>query len=233
MTDILQPSSAPNSSTHPIAQAGPATDSSNRSASEWPAGTPTHMTWEEYLAWDFEDCEAEWVDGEVILMPPVRLDHQFIAGFLYRLLFDFVERHGLGVVLQPPTRMYLQSRPSGREPDVLFVASAHASRLKEASVDGPADLAIEVVSPESEERDRATKLVEYEAGGVLEYWLIDPLRRETYFYVVGEDGLFHLAPISADGMFQSTVPEGLRLKIDWRWRVPSLTLRMALAELAD
>jgi Uma2 family endonuclease len=233
MTDILQPSSAPS----PTNQAGDQRESApaaqNGAASTPANGIPAHMTWEEYLAWDFEDCQAEWVDGEVIVMPPVRLDHQFIAGFLYRLLFDFVERHSLGVVLQPPTRMYLQSRPSGREPDVLFVASAHASRLKETSVDGPADLAIEVVSPESEERDRATKLVEYEAGGVLEYWLVDPLRKQTYFYVLGEDGLFHLAPISADGIYQSTVLEGLRLKIDWLWRVPSLTLRMALGELAD
>ena len=28
---------------------------------------PKRMTWNEYLAWDFEDCHAEWVDGEVVV----------------------------------------------------------------------------------------------------------------------------------------------------------------------
>jgi Uma2 family endonuclease len=229
MTDILQPSSAPGAAI----QTESAPSTRHGTATMHPNGMPTHMTWEEYLAWDFEDCQAEWVDGEVILMPPVRADHQFIAGFLYRLICDFVERHGLGLVLQPPMRMRLSSRPSGREPDVLFLATAHADRLKEALVDGPADLAVEVVSPESEERDRATKLIEYEAAGVREYWLVDPLRKQTYFYGLGEDGLYHLEPVSADGLYHSTVLKGLRLKIDWLWRVPDLTLGMALAELAD
>jgi len=191
------------------------------------------MTWDEYLAWDFEECRAEWVDGEVVMMPPVRLDHQFIAGFLYRLICDFVERHSLGFVLQPPTRMHLSSRPSGREPDVLFVAAEHVDRLNVALVDGPADLAIEVVSPESEERDRATKLLEYETGGVPEYWLIDGLRSEAYFYVLGEDGRYHLASVPRDGVYRSQALEGFRLKVDWLWRVPDLTMAQALAELAD
>jgi Uma2 family endonuclease len=230
MTDVLQPSSTPGSSTTPAARQPASGSSTIGDASTWPAGIPTHMTWDEYLAWDFEDCQAEWVDGEVILMPPVRLDHQFVAGFLYRLIIAFVERHHLGAVLQPPTRMRLSSRPSGREPDVLFVATAHADRLKETYVDGPADLAVEVVSPESEERDRSIKFVEYESGGVPEYWLLDPIRKEAYFYLLGPDGRYHLAPIS-DGVYRSHVLEGFRLRVDWHWRVPLPTPEEALAEL--
>jgi Uma2 family endonuclease len=130
-------------------------------------------------------------------------------------------------------RMRLSSRPSGREPDVMFVAADHADRVKGALLDGPADLAVEVVSPESEGRDRAIKFTEYEAGGVQEYWLIDRLRNEAYFYLLGEDGRYHLAPMPDGGVFRSSVVEGLRLKVDWLWRVPNLTMRQALAELSD
>jgi Uma2 family endonuclease len=214
-------------------QPEPALRDANGSASTWPPGLPTRMTWEEYLAWDFEDIDAEWVDGEIVIMPPVRADHQFIAGFLYRLICDFAERYGLGLVLQPPMRMHLSSRPSGREPDVLFLAAEHADRLKDAIVDGPADLAVEVISPESEERDRAIKFVEYETAGVAEYWVIDGLRREAYFYVLGEDGHYHLAIVPSDGIYRPHVLEGLRLKVNWLWRVPNLTMEKALAELAD
>lgn len=230
MTDVLQPSSAPGSSPIP-SQDG---DSIQNSAHpEWPEGIPKHMTWEEYLAWDFEDCQAEWVDGEVVLMPPVRIDHQFIAGFVYRLVIDFVERNDLGAVFQPPTLMKLSSRPSGREPDVLFVATEHLDRLKKTLIDGPADLAVEVVSPESDRRDRSEKFREYEEGGVREYWLLDPLRKQAYFYVLGEDGRYHLAPIGEDGIYRSQILVGLRLRVEWLWRLPLPTLRAALADLPE
>jgi Uma2 family endonuclease len=229
MTDILQPSSAPGAAIQ--TESEPTTR--HGTVTTHPNGVPTHMTWEEYLAWDFEDGQAEWVDGEVVLMPPVRADHQFIAGFLYRLIFDFVERHGLGVVFQTPMLMKLSVRPSGREPDVMFIASVHEDRIKQALVDGPADLAIEVVSPDSDRRDRAEKFREYEEGGVTEYWLIDGLRKQAYFYVLGEDGRYHLAPIADDGSYFSHVLEGFRLRVDWLWRMPLPTLSAALAELGD
>jgi len=233
MTDVLQPSSATGSSIPSTEQPEPMPTAANGAASARPPGIPTRMTWEEYLAWDFEDCQAEWVDGEVVMMPPVRVDHQFILGFLYEVIARYVRRHRLGRVLFAPALMRLSSRPSGREPDLLCLAAAHVDRLKETYVDGPADLAVEIVSPDSEARDRATKLVEYEAGGVTDYWLIDPLRKETYFYVLGEDGRYHLAPVSADGVYESHVLEGFRLRVDWLWQVPLPDPDDAIAELAD
>jgi Uma2 family endonuclease len=104
-------------------------------------------------------------------MSPSNLLHQALALFLARLVAAFVEAHDLGQVWIPPTLMRLSSRPSGREPDLLFVASEHLDRLRGTYIDGPADLVVEVVSPESEERDRVEKLAEYEAARVPEYWL--------------------------------------------------------------
>lgn len=55
-----------------------------------------------------------------------------------------------------------------------FVASEHLDRLKETYLDGPADLVVGIVSPDSVGRDRGEKFYEYAQGGVPEYWLIDP-----------------------------------------------------------
>jgi Uma2 family endonuclease len=99
-------------------------------------------------------------------------------------------------------------------------------------VDGPADLVIEIMSPEGEERDRATKFVEYEAAGVPEYWLIDLLRHEAYFNVLGEDGRYHLRLPAPDGTYVSPVLEGFRLRPDWLWREPLPSPEDALAELS-
>jgi Uma2 family endonuclease len=233
MTDVLQPSSATGPSTPTSSPPEPARADANGPASTWPACIPKRMTWDEYLAWDFEEYRAEWVDGEVVLMPPVRADHQFIVQFLYEILIGYVRPRRLGRILLDRMLMKLASRPSGREPDLMFFTTEHADRLKDTYFDGPADLAVEIVSPESDERDRSIKFREYEAGGVPEYWLIDPIRRQAYFYVLGEDGRYRLATISPDGVYTSRAVSGFRLNVDWLWRVPLPDPAEALAELAD
>ena len=192
--------------------------------------TPAKMTYEEFLAQADEDVPAEWVDGEVILMSPASSKHQDLADFLTALLRLFVEAHQLGFVLSAPFQMKLATRPSGREPDVLFVSSDRLDRLKEMYLDGPADLAVEVVSADSQARDRVDKFYEYEQGGVREYWLIDPVRKEAEFYLLGDDNVYHRAAVTADGEFHSAVLEGLRLKVAWLWQEPLPPLLTVLKE---
>ena len=192
--------------------------------------TPAKMTYEEFLAQADEDVPAEWVDGEVFFMSPASSRHQDLSDFLTALLRLFVEARQLGLVRSAPFQMKLATRPSGREPDVLFVSRERLDRLKEMYLDGPADLAVEVVSGDSQKRDRVDKLYEYEQGGVREYWLIDPVRKEAIFYLLGDDNVYHPATVTADGEFHSAVLEGLRLKVEWLWQEPLPPLLTVLKE---
>lgn len=70
------------------------------------------------------------------------------------------------------------SRSAGRSPDLPLVRRGNLGRLRDADLDGPADLGVEIISPESRVRDRGEQFDEYDAVGVKEYWLIDPLRRK-------------------------------------------------------
>src|SRR4051794_9315190 len=144
---------------------------------------PPLVSWEDFLLWLREDIQAEWVDGEIIEMSPTNLEHQDLCGFLQILLRIFVERLRLGRVYQAPFLMRLSLRPSGREPDLMFIANEHLDRLTPTYLDGAADLVVEIVSPESTVRDRRDKLHEYEAAKIPEYWLLDQPRREAYFYL--------------------------------------------------
>src|SRR5690242_2433474 len=107
------------------------------------------LTYEEFLDWSDDKTFAEWVDGEVVLMSPVSLPHNDIAFFLGRILAEFSELRGSGRVLTAPFQMRLRNVQRGREPDVMFVTKDHLSHLTKTHLDGAADLAIEVVSPES------------------------------------------------------------------------------------
>lgn len=194
------------------------------------AASPSQkMSYEEFLVWA-DGLHAEWVDGEVILMSPASKRHQDIAGFLAALFRHFVEAKQLGIVLTAPFQMKLDFRPSGREPDILFIAQENLGRLKETYLEGAADVAVEIISPESQARDRGDKFYEYEQGGVREYWLIDPMRRQAEFYRLGEDQIYRLVPISVDGIFESEVLEGLRLRVDWLWQEPLPPLLSVLKE---
>jgi len=191
---------------------------------------PLRMTFEEFLEWTNEHTFAEWVDGEVIVMSPVSVTHQDVADFLAALLRLFVEAKQLGRVLTAPFLMKLELRPSGREPDIVFIASERADRLKRVFLDGPADVAVEVISPDSQTRDRVDKFHEYEQAGVREYWLIDPARKQAEFYRLGSDGIYSAVTIGNDGIFHSSVIERLWLKVDWLWQDPLPTLMSVLKE---
>ena len=198
-----------------------------------PSGSylPPLVSWEDFLTGIGEERRAEWVDGEIVEMPPANLGHQDILGFLHFWIGYFVSRQRLGRVYFAPTLMHLPTRPSGREPDLMFVANEHLDRLTRQYVDGPADLVVEIVSPESTIRDRREKRDEYEAAGIPEYWLIDEPRQAALFYVLGEDGRYRLRPTDPDGIYPSTILPRLRLRVSWLWQSPPPTLDEAFADL--
>ena len=90
--------------------------------------------------------------------------------------------------------------------------------MKRLYLDGPADLAIEIISPGSRATDRGDKFYEYEQGGVLEYWLLDPERRQAEFYGRGDDGIYRLVPLPEDGLYRSQALPDLWLKVGWLWQ---------------
>ena len=176
------------------------------------------MTYEEFLAWADEDTTAEWIDGEVVMCSPASRRHQEIGLFLGQVVGLYVEHRGMGRILVPPFQMKLAD--SGREPDLLFVASEHLGRLTETYLEGPADLVVEIVSPESMGRDRGEKFYEYEQAGVPEYWLIDPQTQRVEFYRLTEDGQYRLVLPDAEGIYRSDVLPGFWLRVEWLWQEP-------------
>lgn len=178
------------------------------------------MTEREFVAWAYsdEDIRAEWVDGEVIVLPPSSIEHDDLLIWLYAILRPFVEHHDLGTILGPGVAVRFASQRRRRLPDVFFVSKSREDALRKAHIEGAPDLIIEVVSSESQSRDRRAKFLEYEKAGVREYWIIDPISQSAEAHTL-KRGKY--ADIPDDGeTLRSAVLPGFFLKSGWLWRKP-------------
>ncbi len=126
------------------------------------------MSWDEYLELPGRP-RAEWVNGEVVIdVAPVRFDHGDAVGSLIGLLKPvFPDQYlvtEVGLWL-PHNRL--------RAPDLMLVSE----RPDEDWVRDAPVLVIEVLSPSTRSEDTIRKSMEYAAGGVGQYWVVDPDHR--------------------------------------------------------
>jgi Uma2 family endonuclease len=127
-----------------------------------------------------------------------------------------------GEVYTDPTMMLLSrdtSRPirkgSAREPDVMFFSTENPATMEDKFMNGPADIVVEIVSPDSRRRDRHTKYFEYEKAGVREYWIHDPDNNETEFFQLDETGKYRRIELENGTIYHSAVLPGFTLDTTW------------------
>lgn len=177
---------------------------------------PTGITYEEFLATVDEGAHAEWVGGEVVPVTPPSDEHARISLFLAEILSGFATRTRMGGrVRHAPFQMKLSA--SAREPDVLYASPDKADRFQRLYLDGPADLIVEVVSPDSRTRDRREKFREYEQAGVREYWIVDPLKRACEAFRLAAAGKYEPAPATDPAKVESLVLPGFWIDPEWLW----------------
>jgi Uma2 family endonuclease len=142
----------------------------------------------EYLAWSNEPENAiegqfEWVDGELVEVPPESGPNRTIAN---RLFFLLVATGVVPLELVHPGQCEVQvpvlqpKDPGNRYPDLVVLEPVHLAltqkRLTITLDMPPPPLVVEVLSPgkQNQERDRLRKRNQYAARDIPEYWLIDP-----------------------------------------------------------
>lgn len=136
------------------------------------------MTEKQFAEWADEDTRAEWVDGKVVLMSPVSVDHDDLMGYFYMLLRGFVEAQDLGRVMASEVTVRFADLRCRRLPDLKFVAKSRLDMVLKNQIEGAPDQMMEIVSPDSVARDWREKYLEYEKAGVKGYWIVDPLTQK-------------------------------------------------------
>ncbi len=161
---------------------------------------------------------VEWVEGRLVVMSPVSIRHVMIVGFLNAVLGIYARHKQRGIVLGPEFAIRFGTPPRIRVPDLLFVAVERQAMITPRFVNGVPDLAVEVVSPDSLARDWREKYQEYEAAGLREYWVIDPMAEHMEAYALDASGRYALLP-EVDGVIE-TPTFGVTLQPAWLWQEP-------------
>jgi Uma2 family endonuclease len=170
-----------------------------------------------------EDQKADLLNGVIYIASPEEIEHNDLVGWFVCVLGQYVESRRLGKVTVHRVA-YRLSAHNAPEPDVAFVRTERFDILKRGYVDGPPDLAIEVISPESVDRDYEVKRAHYESAGVREYWIIDPNEKRAMFLVLSEPvggSAAAFAEARLEGtIFRSRVVAGFSLDTRWLWQRP-------------
>ena len=177
----------------------------------------TGVSFEDYLE-RYAAHFCEWVDGVVIRMSPIHKTHDSLSRYAARLLEAYFEVNPIGQIRQAPFVMRISRVKVSREPDLQVILNTNPGNLTPTYMDGPADICIEIVSPESVTRDHGEKFDEYEKGGVPEYWIIDAIHKETRFYRLNEEGVYVRQVEDADGNYRTPNLPGLVLHVLTLWQ---------------
>lgn len=171
--------------------------------------TKIKYTYDDYAAMD-DDKRYELIEGELYMVPAPNFKHQTISRDLGVVLWEFVKKNNLGTVLYAPFDIVL-SETNVVQPDIIFVSQGRMSLMTEKNLRGAPDLAIEILSSTTKERDKLVKKRLYMDYGVKEFWIVDPDKKAIEIMVLKETGYETDEICFVDDELTSPLLKGFRL----------------------
>ncbi|MEL6160662.1 MAG: Uma2 family endonuclease [Cyanobacteria bacterium J06627_32] len=180
--------------------------------------TKTQMSLEDFLSFDDgTDTLYELENGELIAMAPESELNQRIAS----ILFIYFAQIGISAeCLRMKTELAVSgSRATVRVPDLMVLSDELVAALEGATRATvmlempPPRLVVEVVSPgkKNSDRDYRYKKSQYEARGIEEYWIVDPIAQKvTVFSLV--EGLYEARVFEGNAAIESVLLSALEIE---------------------
>ncbi len=170
------------------------------------------FTWQDYQSWPAEE-RWEIIGGVAYAMAPApSTRHQRVAGKLHAQL----DRALSGKACAPyiaPTDVRL-SDTDVVQPDILVVCDP--AKIQETHIEGPPEVVVEILSPNTSAKDLREKKALYEHAGVREYVVVDPLEHYAIRFLNGADGFDKGTVFGPDQKLVIATLEGLGIPL---WEV--------------
>jgi Uma2 family endonuclease len=189
------------------------------------------LTFEDFCFLVPDGQKADLIDGVIYLASPENWEGGNLFLLLARLMGDYAEMCDLGIVVGPRIAFRIDGR-GGPEPDVAFVRKDREHLARKGFFAGPPDLAVEIVSPDSVERDYVAKRHLYREAGVPEYWIIDEENRRITLLQLDARGRYREVR-SRQGKYLSRLLPGFFLRAEWLWQDPLPAKSVLLKEILE
>ena len=178
------------------------------------------LSFEDYLTYDDgTDSCYEFVDGELLLMNPPMGRHALIIRLIGKVLEAEIERLDLDWLTLNDIGVRTALNRS-RIPDLSVVTRTQIEPYIDVSavLATPPILVVEVVSPESVNRDYRFKRSEYAATGIGEYWIIDPEAKKVIVLQLVEGFYEEKAFSNKEQIVSPTFPQ-LSIAVEQLWNM--------------
>ncbi len=154
-----------------------------------------------------EGSPYQLIGGDLVMTPSPIPYHQILIGKIFLKLSKYVEDKKVGMVLLAPLDVYF-SETDTYQPDIMFISRERLNIVGEKKIEGPPDLIIEILSPQTAYYDLRTKKDTYEKSGVKEYWIVDPLQKTIEVFFNKEGGFKLVGSAKGEGEINSEILKG-------------------------
>ncbi len=177
-----------------------------------------------------EGQKADLIDGVIYMASPDNIDHYRLNKWLFWLADSYLDAVNLGGELFGYRIAFRLDDGSGPEPDLAYVSKRRLQLVRRGFIDGAPDWALEIISPDSVDRDYYKKLKQFEEARVREYWIVDPLEEKMTCFVLTSKGKLKKVPIKQDRI-ESKVIAGFWVRPSWLWQSPLPNKQKTLVEI--
>jgi len=163
----------------------------------------------------------ELLEGMPILQARPTLDHQYILGRLNALIVMFLDGKPCQVFTE--LAVWLDTPPEEKKnsthyvvPDLVVVCEQ--DKIHKEGIFGVPDLVVEIISPATASVDKVKKFNQYQAVGVMEYWIIEPEYQTVSVFNLIE-GRYMATHFDRESKVNVGIFQG-QLEVDLAWVFP-------------
>src|SRR5271154_5459177 len=145
-------------------------------------------TYADYLKWTFDE-RLELIKGKIFKMSPAPGSvHQRLSFRLTLWMGTYLKGKSCELFAAPfDVRLPRVSQEDGKvitvvQPDICVICDR--SKIDDKGCLGAPDIVVEILSPGNNKKELQNKYEVYEEAGVLEYWIIHPLEKTFFKYIL-------------------------------------------------
>ena len=156
----------------------------------------------------------EYIDGEVYLLTSPSYDHQTIIMEMSNVFYNWFKGKKCRPLTAPfDVTLIDDGNKHVVQPDIIVICDTENINENRKYIGIPT-LVVEVLSKSTQKKDMLKKLNLYLNAGIEEYWIVNPLRKEVYYYSFHKQDIKDYRVYKGTEIVQSIVFEGLEIPLE-------------------